>query len=180
MGRGAGAAGKPHPPRTGVGVHLSVPPQTARAGATATGPVRCRAVRHHRRILSPLASAALLLAAAGAAPAAASAANRAFLTPSGNLGCQITDGAAGLPNEVFCQSDRRPQTVRMGLGGRLRICRGVACLGDPAEDTPTVGYGAIVTAGRFRCTVRTDGVRCRVRTTGRGFLINRDTIRRIG
>lgn len=109
----------------------------------------------------------------------AAAADRAFVSPTGNLGCQITDRVDYAPNQVFCQSFNRPQVVRMGLNGRLRICRAERCLGNPAEDTPTLGYGRAITVGRFRCTMKTDGIRCRVRATGKGFLINRDTIRRI-
>lgn len=131
---------------------------------------------------SGLARAGIVLVSVlGTALAAgqAAAADRAFVSPTGNLGCQITDRVDYAPNQVFCQSFNRPQVVRMGLNGRLRICRSERCLGNPAEDTPTLGYGRAITVGRFRCTMSTDGIRCRVRSSGKGFLINRDTIRRI-
>ena len=117
-----------------------------------------------------------LCAAALAGAATAEARVAWFLSPSGNLGCEVADhdprGAY-----AFCQSDRRPQTVRMAVTGRLRICRGERCLGDPPENTPTLAYGRQVRVGRFRCASEQAGIRCTVVATGRGFVIDRETVR---
>jgi hypothetical protein len=76
-----------------------------------------------------------------------------------------------------CQSIARPQTVRLTLNGRLKICRGERCLGNSPENTPTPAYGRGLRVDRFRCTSAAEGVRCNVISSGRGFLINRGGIR---
>jgi hypothetical protein len=40
-----------------------------------------------------------------------------------------------------------------------------------------LAYGKSVRLGPFRCTSRTDGMRCLVVRTGRGFLIGRETVK---
>jgi hypothetical protein len=119
-----------------------------------------------------------LCAAALAGAATAQAKVAWFLSPSGNLGCEVADhdprGAY-----AFCQSNQRPQTVRMAVSGRLRICRGVHCLGDPPENTPTLPYGRRVRVGRFGCTSEQAGIRCTVIATGKGFVLDRKTVRPI-
>jgi hypothetical protein len=102
-----------------------------------------------------------------------------FLTPSGNLGCEVADHDVR-GSYAFCQSNRRPQTVRMAPSGRLSICRGQRCLGDPPENTPTLAYGRRVRVGRFSCTSAASGVRCVVVASGRGFVIDRVAIRPTG
>ena len=71
----------------------------------------------------------------------------------------------------------------MGVAGRLRICHGQRCLwgaGRAAEDVPRLGYGRQITVGRFRCQSRRSGVRRTVISLRKGFLINRDAIKRVG
>jgi hypothetical protein len=130
----------------------------------------------HRRTI---AFAVCVLSTALGFAAAADAKVAWFLTPSGNLGCEVADRDVR-GSYVFCQSNRRPQTVRMAPNARLSICRGQRCLGDPPENTPTLGYGRRVRVGRFRCTSAASGVRCVVVSSGRGFVIDRASIRPTG
>ncbi len=113
----------------------------------------------------------------GSAPATATYAG--FYSPSRNLSCEMADRDAR-GSYVYCQSVKAPKNVRMSLDGRLKICRGIKCLGNPAENTPALGYGRKITIGRFACSSQKSGVKCTVTRSGKGFLISRTGVRRIG
>jgi hypothetical protein len=77
----------------------------------------------------------------------------------------------------------------MGVGGRLTICRDHTpndeyndCnLGDRGEDpVRRLAYGRQITVGRFRCLSLKLGVRCTLIQSGKGFLINRAGVKRVG
>lgn len=124
--------------------------------------------------------AALTLVACLAVAGSAAAEVRWVRSPTGNLACEMADRDQR-GSYVHCQSYVRPQSVTMGPRGALRICRGERCLGDPPHDaTVTLRYGRSARLGRYRCTSSRDGMRCRVVASGRGFLINRDRVARIG
>jgi hypothetical protein len=108
-----------------------------------------------------------------------------FYSPSRNLSCEMGDDPGVRGSYVYCQSLKRPHSVRMGLDGRLKICRGgtittTHCLGNAGENTPTLGYGRQITVGRFRCRSQQSGVRCTVIRSGKGFLINSTGVTRVG
>jgi hypothetical protein len=108
-----------------------------------------------------------------------------FYSPSHNLSCEMGDDPGIRGSYVYCQSWKHPHSVRMGLNGRLKICRGgtittTHCLGNPGENTPTLGYGKQITVGRFRCQSLRSGVRCTVIRSGKGFLINSTGVSRVG
>jgi uncharacterized protein DUF6636 len=116
-------------------------------------------------------------------PAARTSAS--FYSPSRNISCEINDGRQNVGTFVYCQSWKRPESVKMGLDGRLKICRDKStmsphCLGDPGEHTPVLGYGKQVALKRFRCRSQQAGVTCTVIATGKGFQISRTAVRRIG
>ena len=113
------------------------------------------------------------------ASATATATHATFYSPSRNLNCEMADRDAR-GSYVYCQSVKAPKNVRMSLDGRLKICRGTKCLGNPAENTLVLGYGRKVTIGRFACSSQKSGVACRVVRSGKGFLISRTGVRRIG
>ena len=126
---------------------------------------------------------------AGAVPAPASSAtprtSATFYSPSRNISCQMIDSRSGVGAFVFCQSMNRPHTVRMGLDGRLKICRDASlatthCLGNPGEHTPVLGYGRHITLTHLRCGSAQAGVTCTVIRTGKGFRIDRAGVRRVG
>jgi hypothetical protein len=105
-----------------------------------------------------------------------------FYSPSRNIACEIHDSRGFV--DVYCQSVEHPHSVHMDRKGRLKICHGgtlqtTHCLGDPGEDTPLLRYGSHVTVGRFRCRSREAGVTCVVVKTGKGFLIDRDRVKRV-
>ena len=106
---------------------------------------------------------------------------RGFYSPSRGIDCGMSDSSGF--RGVSCQTLRPPQKVTMDAGGRLTICRGseARCkLGNAGEDVPTLAYGRQITVGRFRCISLRSGVRCTVVRSGKGFLINRDGVRRVG
>ena len=102
-----------------------------------------------------------------------------FYSPSRNISCEMADRDAR-GSSVYCQSVKTPKNVRLSLDGRLKICRGAKCLGNPAESTRALGYGRKMTIGRFACSSRKSGVQCSVIRSGKGFLISRTGVRRIG
>ena len=108
--------------------------------------------------------------------------DRRFHSPSGNIECWMSDD--GTDRSVRCQSGRSPQSVTMGVDGRLKICRGVRCVwcgcdeNEPA--TQGLGYGRQIAVGRFRCLSQRSGVTCTVVRSGRGFSINSTRVRRVG
>jgi hypothetical protein len=112
---------------------------------------------------------------------------RAFYSPSRNLFCDLVDRGnrgnryAGLT----CTSSKPSRRVSMGLDGRLRICRGNGCIGNAGvvdvQPIPTLlAYGRQITVGRLRCLSQEIGIRCTVIQSGKGFLINRDGVSRVG
>jgi hypothetical protein len=105
---------------------------------------------------------------------------RTFYSPSKNVTCSLGDESDYVG--VICTSFRAPQRVKMAVSGRLKICHGLRCLGCGCapEGVPKLAYGRQITVGRFRCLSRRSGVRCTVISLGKGFLINRDRIKRVG
>ena len=112
---------------------------------------------------------------------------RGFYSPSRNIGCGMFDDSSY--RYVNCQSRIPPQNVTMDANGRVTICRDPTpnnvtneCnIGDPGEGViPVLAYGRQITVGRFRCLSLEIGVRCTVIQSGKGFLINRDGVSRVG
>ena len=112
---------------------------------------------------------------------------RGFDSPSLNISCGMFDDRSF--SQVVCQSRTPPQKVTMDARGRVTICRDRTpndvnndCnLGDRGEGPiRPLAYGKQITVGRFRCQSLEIGVRCTVIQSERGFLINRDGVRRVG
>jgi hypothetical protein len=112
---------------------------------------------------------------------------RGFDSPSLNISCGMFDG--GGYHYVVCQSGRPPQKVTMDVAGQLTICRDPTpsdfnndCnLGDRGDGPiQRLAYGKQIIVGRFRCQSLQIGVRCTVIQSGKGFLISRDGVRRVG
>jgi len=121
----------------------------------------------------------------GKAKAKATRTSAAFYSPSRNISCEMSDGRAGVGSYVYCQSWKRPQSVKMGLDGRPKVCHDASittphCLGDPGEHTPVLGYGKQVALEHFRCRSAQAGVTCTVIKTGKGFRISRSGVKRVG
>jgi len=103
-----------------------------------------------------------------------------FLAPSRNLGCEMNyQRGSGIADEVYCQTDSPPQSVRMSTDGAFKSCTGSSCLGNAGEGTPTLDYGKTVWLGPFSCTSQTSGVTCKI-VSGRGFTISNVGITPVG
>jgi hypothetical protein len=96
-----------------------------------------------------------------------------FLSPSGNISCEIDNGYIGL-HQVYCQTISPPQSVVLARTGTFKVCKGQQCLGNPADNTPVLAYGHSTSSGPFRCLSTTAGVTCTV--SGKGFQISRSGI----
>lgn len=92
-----------------------------------------------------------------------------FLSPSGNISCEVDYYHAGL-TQVYCQTAKPAQSVTMGLRGRYKTCTGLQCLANAGTGTPTLAYGTATGVGPFRCESATTGVTCLAH--GRGFRIS--------
>jgi hypothetical protein len=108
-----------------------------------------------------------------------------FYSPSKNASCEMNDGRPGVGSYVYCQTWKRPQSVKLGLDGRLKICHDTStttthCLGNPGERTPVLAYGKQITLKHFRCRSEQAGVTCTVIKSGKGFRIDRTGVRRVG
>jgi hypothetical protein len=105
-----------------------------------------------------------------------------FDSPSHNIHCSMFDGSGkDYSRGVGCNSDTPRRMVNMNADGRLTI-RGIpkAWCGCEEPDFPRLGYGRQLTVGRFRCLSLRSGVRCTVIRSGKGFLINRSGVTRVG
>ena len=114
-----------------------------------------------------LAATALLLAA----PATAGA-TKWFHSPSGNLQCEVTRTYA------YCQSFNLPRSATLHPDGHTKVCRGMGCLGDGPDNAFTLGYGHSTRVGPFKCTSQTNGMTCKVVSSGRGYRISRTGVTR--
>jgi hypothetical protein len=119
-------------------------------------------------------SALLLLPAASGSSGSGRAAQRAFLSPSGNISCEM-DRGNGVGTMAYCQSGRPPQNATLYPDGHVIACYGTGadCLGNPGDRTPTLAYGRSIRLDPFRCTSLRRGVRCVVIRSRHGFLISR-------
>lgn len=91
-----------------------------------------------------------------------------FLTPSGNIECQISS-QAGLAGS-YCQTTTPARSVTMNAAGHYTVCTGQQCLANAGDGTPTLFYGTQTGVGPFRCESATTGVTCTA--DGKGFLIS--------
>jgi hypothetical protein len=72
----------------------------------------------------------------------------------------------------------------MRIDGVVTICRGSRCIYDPTPPAyPVLRYGQVDESGGYRCRSAVTGITCTVaigRARGKGFLINRDGVKRVG
>jgi hypothetical protein len=97
------------------------------------------------------------------------AAGGEFLSPSGNISCEVDYHRVGL-TEVYCQTVTPARSVTMGAAGKYKTCTGEQCLGNPGTGTPTLAYGTATGVGPFRCASAATGVTCVA--DGKGFRIS--------
>lgn len=92
-----------------------------------------------------------------------------FLSPSGNISCEIDYHRADL-TQAYCQTITPARSATMDVTGRYTTCTGQQCLGNPGTGTPTLAYGTATGVGPFRCESATSGVTCTA--GGKGFQIS--------
>ncbi len=114
----------------------------------------------------------------GATAAPAPVVTKAFLSPSGNIGCRIsTLGARCDIVEKTWDPGAKPESCTGSWGpGVLVDAAGpaVVCATDSAVGPgPTLGYGKTVTEGVFVCSSSEAGMRCENTTTQQGFALSR-------
>ncbi|MGH3156757.1 MAG: hypothetical protein ACRDNF_09315 [Streptosporangiaceae bacterium] len=86
-----------------------------------------------------------------------SASGGEFLSPSGNISCEIDYHRAAL-TQVYCQTATPARSVTMGVTGKYTTCTGQQCLGNSGTGTPTLAYGTATGVGPFRCESAATGV----------------------
>ncbi len=83
-----------------------------------------------------------------------------FVSPSGNISCEIR------LQGVFCVTGAPPQSVTMSVDGSYTTCMGAQCVGQPVVGIPTLAYGTATGVGPFVCSSATTGVTCTADGTG--------------
>jgi hypothetical protein len=168
----------------GVGLALSAcGPSTSSAGAASAAATPSASTRT-ATATSPVATSAPAVtttpttAGPAVAPSATlvpmqTAAGGEFLSPSGNISCEIDYHRTGV-TQLYCQTVTPPRSVTMTAAGKYTTCTGEQCLGNPGENTPTLAYGTATGVGPFRCESATTGVTCVA--DGRGFRISKSGI----
>jgi hypothetical protein len=103
---------------------------------------------------------------------------RYFSSPSRHIFCVLGDST----DELGASCWTGMASVKMDANGRLKICQGRRCAGCGClpDNAAILGYGKQITVGRFRCRSQHSGVTCTVIRSGKGFLINRAGVRRVG
>lgn len=102
-----------------------------------------------------------------------------FVSPSGNISCELDFQRAGLPDTAYCVSREPQQSVSMNPAGVLDVCDGESCMSDPPLEATTLRYGQTTGIGPFTCRSEEIGVTCRV-ASGRGFTISTSGIAPVG
>jgi hypothetical protein len=128
--------------------------------------------------------AVAVIAAAGAAAGRSSQPKppQFFFTPGPNgANCEI-DLVPDLPRRVFCAVEPPKVKASKAIGatltptGRLIVCHGRKCVGNPPATARKLRYGHSISGGPFRCTALRRGVHCVVKTLGHGFLLSRRSV----
>jgi hypothetical protein len=102
-----------------------------------------------------------------------------FYSPSHRIDCEIDTGDPARVDSVYCKTIEPARSVTLDDSGSVRTCAGETCLGDAAENTPTLEYGQTVTLGPFRCLSEKTGMTCTT-AAGRGFLVSTAGITTVG
>jgi hypothetical protein len=106
-----------------------------------------------------------------------------FESPSHNIWCDSGD-----EGQAYCATKTPASSANLKLDGMLTICSHRRC-GGPAKfgaGDPVLAYGRVNEQGGFRCKSEMNGMTCTVTLRGtsfgfgKGFLINRSGVTRVG
>jgi hypothetical protein len=101
---------------------------------------------------------------------------REFVSPSRNIFCSLGD-----EGRAYCLTVKPPRSVDLSPNGHISVCRGTRCIGTGRfGSSPTLGYGKKDAFAGYICRSKKVGVTCTVATSGKGFLINRSGVSRVG
>jgi len=104
-----------------------------------------------------------------------------FLSPDRKIWCHIvTDGTE---DDVFCANKSPVGLARLNRNGALAFCNGTSgdiCFQNWDSSAPVLRYGQQSELNGFRCVSERKGITCTLIQSGKGFLINRDGVSRIG
>jgi hypothetical protein len=99
-----------------------------------------------------------------------------FASPSRNILCRLGD-----EDLATCLTVKPPRSVHMSRNGHLSLCRGTRCIGTGRfGGVPTLGYGENNAYAGYLCRSQRVGVTCTDTKSGKGFLINSASVRRVG
>jgi hypothetical protein len=118
-------------------------------------------------------------AAAAAQPAKSGGVQHFFFAPGTTTSCGMALDVPKLGTAAYCQTYPHSESVLLRPSGKLSICHGITCIGNPPDQVPTLVYGSWLTLGPFRCDSTRGGIRCVVVKTGKGFLISPTKIERL-
>jgi hypothetical protein len=132
-----------------------------------------------RRLLAICGAVLLLLLAI---PVASASAYKGFETPSGNIGCLLTEqGARCDIRQHDWPNPKKPRSCEFDYGSievHAHGRGGYGCISDSVMGIGGVlGYGESIRKGRFECTSEEAGVRCVNRRNGHGFFLSRQSVR---
>ncbi len=102
-----------------------------------------------------------------------------YLSANRNISCQVSSGGA-LGTLAYCQTIKPARSATLHSNGFVKLCRGNACLGDPAETAKTLKPGKDAVVGPFTCyAVPGNEITCYVTKTGKGFVASPTGIKKI-
>jgi hypothetical protein len=114
-----------------------------------------------------------------ALPAVAGSKTVSFTSLHGRISCQVSSGGA-FGTSAYCQSTKPASSVMLHKTGAVRICKGVACLGNAPENATTIKAGKDVVVGPFDCyTDQHHTVTCFVTKSGKGFEVTSTQIKKV-
>ena len=117
--------------------------------------------------------------ATAAKPAKSQGVQHFFFAPGTTTSCGMALDVPKFGTAAYCQTYPHTESVLLRPNGKLTICHGIKCIGNPPDQIPTLVYGSWLTLGPFRCNSTLAGVKCFVIKTGKGFLISPTKIKRI-
>jgi hypothetical protein len=108
-----------------------------------------------------------------------------FVSPSGNIACQLTEaapaGTQGSAAQAYCQTNSPPQSVMLDQYGSPTLvgCTADSCTLQAGQGYPTLAYGQTARHSVFTCVSEAAGVTCTT-PSGGGFTISRSGITKVG
>lgn len=133
--------------------------------------------------LARVSLAVVAIALLGLATAASASALKLFHSPSGNIGCVMSQESVRCDIRAHSwKAPPKPKNCDVDWGGGVAVGTkgkaGFVCAGDTTLDQGSaLPYGSAITKGRFRCLSEESGMRCVNRRNGHGFFLAKQSYR---